>query len=182
MTLAAVAVAVRGREARQVLATSGASGSRSRRCAVWAAVVTPDIVGYFSPAVHRGIEQLTGLATTRAAAPASSFTKSTTPAYEQRAGYLAPTSRSLLAVTGIWAIRRRLLPQDAALLGLAALRSAVFRLIPVHTHASGAEGARRSWAFTSLGLCLAWRSGSSPPPAGRAAAGGPVPASRRAWR
>ena len=86
--------------------------------------------------------------------PRRLFARSTTPVYEQRAGFLAPVFAFALAATGIWAIRRRLL-QDAALLGMALFGALYFVSLPFILTAGGAEGARRSWAFTSLGLCLA---------------------------
>ena len=154
MTLAALAIAVRGRDARQVLATIGCiTLAVAGGAAVWVAVVTPDIVSYFAPAIHRGIQQVAGMAQ-GSSGPRRLFARSTTPVYEQRAGFVAPVFAFALAATGIWAIRRRLL-QDAALLGMALFGALYFISLPFILTAGGAEGARRSWAFTSLGLCLA---------------------------
>jgi hypothetical protein len=154
MTIAAAFVALRGHGRGQVLSTLACVGfALAASALIWAAVVTPDIVGYFSPAVHRGIEQLTGLAHHSGGGARQLFSKSTTPGYEQKAAYLAPTFAFLLAVTGLWALRRRLF-QDAALLGLTAFGAVYFVSLPFILTQSGAEGARRSWAFTSLGLCL----------------------------
>lgn len=89
------------------------------------------------------------------------FGASLSPSWEQKSAYLVPVFALGAAVGGLLLVRawiregrlprgrRRALLSAFALLGLVYFPSTIFILAP-----SGAEGARRSWAFTWIGLCM----------------------------
>jgi Family of unknown function (DUF6541) len=144
----------RGRPVRRRLSAIAGITLTVAICAfVWSAVVAPDIVSYFAPAIQHGVEQVTGLAQGSKSGSRQLFVRSTTPSYERTAAYLSPVIAFVLAASGLWALRRRLLI-DPVVLGLAAFGVLFFVSLPFILTQGGAEGARRSWAFTSLGLCL----------------------------
>jgi hypothetical protein len=124
----------------------------------WLRFVAPGTVTYLSPypaqAVSELINDLRGTGSTR-----QLFGATITPWWEQRSAYLVPVLAFALAVAGLLLIRaqlrngglrqgpRRALLFAFALLGLVYFPSTAFILSP-----TGAEGARRSWAFTWIGL------------------------------
>jgi hypothetical protein len=126
----------------------------------WFRFVAPATFSYLSPYVRQGLAELlrvaNGSGTTR-----QLFGASLSPQWEQKSAYLVPVFALGLAIGGLLLIRARIrdgsLPRGRrralliafAGLGLVYFPSTVFILAP-----AGAEGARRSWAFTWIGLCL----------------------------
>jgi hypothetical protein len=128
--------------------------------AAWFGFVAPGTLSYLSPYVKNSLTELSqaikGSGTVR-----QLFGATLAPWWEQKSAYLTPVFAVGLAVGGLLLIRawmkngrltrgrRRGLMVAFALLGLAYFPSTVFILAP-----SGAEGARRSWAFSWIGLCV----------------------------
>jgi hypothetical protein len=126
----------------------------------WLRFVAPGTVSYLSPypaqAVSELINDLRGTGSTR-----QLFGATITPWWEQKSAYLVPVFAFALAVAGLLLIRaqfrngslrrgpRRAFLLAFALLGLVYFPSTAFILSP-----TGAEGARRSWAFTWIGLTM----------------------------
>lgn len=126
----------------------------------WFIFVAPATWSYLSPFVGEGLSDLMqdvhGSGTTR-----QLFGASLSPWWEPKAAYLVPVFAVGLAVGGLLLIRARIrdgrLPRGHgrallsafAFLGLVYFPSTAFILTP-----SGAEGARRSWAFTWIGLSM----------------------------
>ncbi len=126
----------------------------------WLRFVAPGTVSYLSPypkqAVSELINDLRGTGSTR-----QLFGATITPWWEQKSAFLVPAFAFALAVAGLLLIRaqlrngglqrgpRRALLLAFASLGLVYFPSTVFILSP-----TGAEGARRSWAFTFIGLSM----------------------------
>ena len=126
----------------------------------WLRFVAPGTVSYLSPypaqAVSELINDLRGTGSTR-----QLFGATISPWWEQKSAYVVPVFAFALAVAGLLLIRaqlrngglqrgpRRALLLAFSLLGLVYFPSTVFILSP-----SGAEGARRSWAFTWIGLSM----------------------------
>ena len=126
----------------------------------WFHFVAPTTLSYLSPYLGQGLSELVqdvqGLGTAR-----QLFGATLNPWWEQKSAYLVPVFALSLAVCGLLLIRARI--QDGrlrpgrrrallfafALVGLVYFPSTIFILSP-----SGAEGARRSWAFTWIGLCM----------------------------
>jgi hypothetical protein len=126
----------------------------------WFAFVAPATWSYLSPFVGAGLSELVQVAKGSGTAR-QLFGASLSPWWEQKAAYLVPVFALAVAVGGLFLIRsqirdgrlprgrRRALLCAFALLGLVYFPSTIFILAP-----SGAEGARRSWAFTWIGLCV----------------------------
>jgi hypothetical protein len=126
----------------------------------WFRFVAPTTLSYLSPFLGQGLSELMQVATGTGSAR-QLFGASLSPWWEQKSAYLVPVFALSLAVGGLLLIRaqirhgglargrRRALMCAFAALGLVYFPSTVFILSP-----AGAEGARRSWAFTWLGLCM----------------------------
>jgi hypothetical protein len=126
----------------------------------WFHFVAPATMSYLSPYLGQGFSELMQVAS-GAGSGRQLFGASLSPWWEQKSAYLATVSAFCLAVTGLLMIRARIKsgrlqkgwPRSVlsalALLGLIYFPSTVFILSP-----SGAEGARRSWAFTWIGLSV----------------------------
>jgi hypothetical protein len=126
----------------------------------WFAFVAPTTWSYLSPFVGEGLSELMQVAK-GAGSARQLFGASLSPWWEQKSAYLVPVFALAVAVGGLLLLRvqvrdgrlprgrRRGLLVGFALLGLVYFPSTIFILAP-----SGAEGARRSWAFTWIGLCM----------------------------
>jgi len=126
----------------------------------WFRLVAPATMSYLSPYLGEGLSELVqvvdGSGTAR-----QLFGASLSPWWEQKSAYLVPVFAFVLAVGGLLFLRarirdsrpprgrRRALLFAFALLGLVYFPSTVFIL-----SSAGAEGARRSWAFSWIGLCM----------------------------
>jgi hypothetical protein len=126
----------------------------------WIHFVAPNTLTYLSPFVGQGTSQL--LHDIQGSGSARQlFGATLSPWWEEKAAYFVPLFAFALAVGGLLLLRvrirhgrlrrgpRRALLFAFALLGLMYFPSTIFILSP-----SGAEGARRSWAFTWIGLCI----------------------------
>jgi hypothetical protein len=127
---------------------------------LWIHFVAPNTVPYLSPFVGEGLSELMqvvqGTGTAR-----QLFGASLSPWWEQKSAYMVPVFALGLAVGGLLLIRAWIwdghLPRSRrrasliafAFFGLVYFPSTIFILSP-----NGAEGARRSWAFTWIGLCM----------------------------
>ena len=128
--------------------------------ACWFSFAAPGTLGYLSPYPGAGFGELLH-AIEGAGSGRHLFAASLSPQWEQAAAYLTTLLALGFAVAGLlmlWSLARRGAlprgPQRAlraafALLGLVYFPSTLFIFSP-----SGAEGARRSWAFSWIGLSL----------------------------
>jgi hypothetical protein len=126
----------------------------------WFRLVAPATVSYLAPYMGRGFSELRQVASD-AGSGRQLFGASLSPWWEQTSAYLVVAFAFCLAIGGLclmWARiksghlphgRPRSLLSALCLLGLVYFPSTVFIL-----SAAGAEGARRSWAFTWIGLSI----------------------------
>jgi hypothetical protein len=126
----------------------------------WIYFVAPATVGYLSPYLGTGLSELLQVAT-GAGSGRQLFSASLSPAWEHQTAFLVTLIALCMAVAGLIMIRNRirgrLLPGGRprsllvafTLLGLVYFPSTLFIL-----SAAGAEGARRSWAVTWIGLAI----------------------------
>ena len=90
------------------------------------------------------------------------FNASTEPSYERLAAFASPLVIGILALGGLVTLRRRMrehgdwpqAPWSPMRLGLSLFGLLYFPSVPFILVSTGAEGARRSWAFTYLGLAI----------------------------
>ncbi|MBW6436047.1 hypothetical protein KZ829_20090 [Actinoplanes hulinensis] len=126
--------------------------------AIWMGVVSPRTGRYLQPYLGRALDQFGGMAG-GGSGGRTLFSQSIAPWWEQQAAFAAP-GFALLAAVGaalLWWRRRgraepltRALSAAMLLLGALYFPATLLILTP-----SGAEGARRSWAFSYLGIALA---------------------------
>ncbi len=126
----------------------------------WFLFVAPTTLSYLSPYLGQGLSELMQVAG-GSSTGRQLFGASLSPWWEQKSAYLMTVLAFGLAAGGLLLIRvcirdgrlprgrRRGLLIAFALLGLVYFPSTLFILSP-----DGAEGARRSWAFTWIGLCV----------------------------
>ena len=126
----------------------------------WWRFVAPSTWSYLSPFIGEGLSELMQAASGSGGAR-QLFGASLSPWWEQKSAYLVPVFALAVTAGGLLLIgtrvrdgrlprgRRRALLVGFAVLGLVYFPSTIFILAP-----SGAEGARRSWAFTWIGLCI----------------------------
>jgi len=152
LVAAATLARARGREQRATtLLTVALAGLTATGTALWTLVVAPRTLAYLTPGLVAGLQEIARLLGHPQGSRAL-FVRSSTPDYERICAYLAPAIVAIGAALGLWLRRgRRQSPIQWALIffGLLYFPSAAF----IFTQA-GNEGARRSWAFTYIGLCL----------------------------
>jgi hypothetical protein len=126
----------------------------------WFLFVAPATWSYLSPFLSQGLSELmqevNGSGTGR-----QLFGASLSPWWEPKSAYFVPLLAAGLAVGGLLLIRARIrdarLPRGhgrALLLAFAFLGLVYFPSTALILTPSGAEGARRSWAFTWIGLSM----------------------------
>ena len=126
----------------------------------WFRFVAPTTLSYLSPFLGQGLSELMQVAS-GAGSARQLFGASLSPWWEQKSAYLVPVFALSLVVGGLLLIRAQIRAGDLprgrrrglmcafAALGLVYFPSTIFILSP-----AGAEGARRSWAFSWFGLCM----------------------------
>lgn len=126
----------------------------------WFAFVAPATFSYLSPYTSQSLSELLHIAGGTGAGR-QLFGASFSPWWEQKSAYVVTALALALAVGGLLLLRswtggnglpkgrRRALMAAYTVLGLIYFPSILFILAP-----AGAEGARRSWAFTWIGLSL----------------------------
>ncbi|GAA2857091.1 hypothetical protein Acy02nite_66340 [Actinoplanes cyaneus] len=126
--------------------------------AAWLAVVAPRTGDYLDPYLGRALNQFSGLAGGEEGGR-ELFSKSVLPWWEQSAAYVAPVVAliAMVAAVGLW-WRLRYTDEPVARAGTTAMLlvgALYFPATALILTPAGAEGARRSWAFSYLGLAIA---------------------------
>lgn len=120
----------------------------------WTLLVAAGIVAYISPHLSGGLEQLIALIGREHTTKAHTlFAGSVIPDYERAAGFLAPPlvlAASLFSLRGLRRYRVRSVLVDA----FVCLAALYFLSLPLIYTTAGNEGARRSWAFSYLGIAF----------------------------
>lgn len=119
----------------------------------WLLLAAWPTVLYLSPYAGTSVQQL-GQIASKGDGGRELLAASVQPLWERGLSALAPVLIGLLCLAGVWILwrERRHWPADVqalALFGLVYFPSVLFIMAPM-----GAEGARRSWAFTYIGVAL----------------------------
>jgi hypothetical protein len=125
--------------------------------AAWLCWVAPRTAGYLDPYLGRALDQFAGMAGGGGSGGRTLFQQSVAPWWERAAAFVAPVGAlAAMAGAGLRLWRRhgsdpvaRCAAIAMFLLGAAYFPAALLILTP-----SGAEGARRSWAFSYLGIAV----------------------------
>ncbi|WP_285555831.1 hypothetical protein [Actinoplanes regularis] len=125
--------------------------------AVWLGLVAPHTGSYLDPYLGRALDQFGGLAGGDDGGR-ELFSKSVLPWWEQTSAYLAPgvALLAMVAATILW-WRRRHTDEPvthAGTTGMLLIGALYFPATMLILTPAGAEGARRSWAFSYLGLAV----------------------------
>jgi hypothetical protein len=119
----------------------------------WLIGIRGHLTDYLSPHLSGGLSGLTGILEHRGGGGRQLFGGSTAPDYEKWLAFAAPAVAGVLSLIGLRSIRRWF-DRKPALTGIAAFGLLYFPSVPFVLTQGGAEGARRSWAFTYIGVSL----------------------------
>lgn len=125
---------------------------------LWAVFVATDLTAYLLPHLGKTAGDVGGIVAGATGNAQSTgrrelFQASITPPYERWAAFVAPVLTALAAFVGVIALKARttVSPLLVALAGVGVL---YFPSVPLILTSGGAEGARRTWAFTFVGLAV----------------------------
>jgi hypothetical protein len=152
LVAAATAIGTRARR-RTVLVALLLATALTAAVSGWTLFVASGVVDYLSPHIGGGIGQLMRLVAHEQQQTHTLFAHSTAPAYEQWAGRLAQVivfGVAVFAVRSLLGLRAR----SIAVSGLLVFSVLYFASLPFMYTSAGNEGARRSWAFTYLGVAV----------------------------
>ena len=153
ITAVTVIRALRGTESRRNAALTAAFTALFILGALaWLIFVASGVVGYLAPSLKGGITEIIRMINHEQSSR-KLFAQSVSPAYERLFAFLSPAIAAGGAAVGLWLLRRRW-PRTSASLGLIAFGLLYFPSVPFMLTQTGNEGARRSWAFSYIGLCL----------------------------
>ncbi|TQF06367.1 hypothetical protein E6W39_34355 [Kitasatospora acidiphila] len=155
LTVVAMVAALRGTAPREKAVTIGTVALLVGGAGVlWLVLAAPATFAYLSPYMGGGAKQLlhmfSGGKGTR-----SLFKASTEPFYERYTAFTVPLLSFALAAWALWRRRRQpggLFGGDPLMLGLSLFGLLYFPSLPFIMVEFGAEGARRTWGFTWIGL------------------------------
>ncbi len=125
----------------------------------WFINQAPNTKDYLQPYIQGGLSDTFGFLSTSESgggdAPAQRklFEGSTIPLYEQILSFATPVISMLVAGLSLLVQWKRGLKRSTAL-GITLTAGVYFIVYPMMLSAQGAEGARRSWSFTSAGLAI----------------------------
>jgi hypothetical protein len=153
MMIIAVVVSVRSFRSTATKTAWALTGTCALMVTAWLLWVAPRTAGYLDPYLGKALNQFAAMFADNGESGRTLFKQSIAPWWEQKTAFAAQIC-ALVFVVGaavhLWKKRHR---EPAALamlvLGACYFPAAVLILTP-----SGAEGARRSWAFSYLGIAL----------------------------
>lgn len=120
----------------------------------WVLVFARPTLDYLSPYFGHSVKQLNTMAHRDGQGGRQLMAASVQPGWEQLLTMAAPLTAALAVLAAVILIRRRGIRLDWPAWGLMAFGLAYFLSIPFILAPSGAEGARRSWGFTYVGVAL----------------------------
>jgi hypothetical protein len=133
------------------------TGATAALVAAWLVWVSPRTAGYLDPYFGQALDQAAGMAGKHGSGSRELFSQSIAPWWERSAAFVAPPialAGMALATYRLWRDRSGGLVDRCARLSLLILGSLYFPAALLILTPSGAEGARRSWAFSYLGIAL----------------------------
>jgi hypothetical protein len=120
----------------------------------WVTSVARPTLDYLSPYLGSSLSQLNTMTRQSGQGKRALLAASVEPEWERWLTAAAPLALSVVFVAAVLLIRRRRVVIDSATWGLMLFGAAYFLSLPFILAPSGAEGARRSWGFTYLGVAL----------------------------
>lgn len=157
MLLVSTVLSVRSMRSVATATAWALTGTTAALVAAWLIWVSPRTAGYLDPYFGQALDQFAGMAGKHGSGGRQLFSQSIAPWWERAAAFIAPPIAMLgmgLAVIHLWRDRSGALVDRAARLSMLILGSLYFPAALLILTPSGAEGARRSWAFSYLGIAL----------------------------
>jgi len=157
MLLVSTVLTVRSFKAAATVTAWTLTGATAALVAAWLIWVSPRTAGYLDPYFGQALDQAAGMAGRHGSGSRQLFSESIAPWWERAAAFVAPPIAMAgmgLAAFRLWRDRSGGLVDRAARLSLLILGSLYFPAALLILTPSGAEGARRSWAFSYLGIAL----------------------------
>jgi hypothetical protein len=153
IAIASVASAVRGRSSwGSATASSAVAVVVAAGAVVWLLFIATNVFAYLAPHISGGFSEIARLINHEQQSRIL-FSKSTAPSYEQAAAFATPIV-AFVAVLVVLVWGRRGTIRIPAGYGLVALGLLYFPSLPFIYTAAGNEGARRSWAYSYVGVSL----------------------------
>jgi hypothetical protein len=157
MLLLSVVLTVRSWRTAATATAWALTGVTAALVAAWLVWVSPRTAGYLDPYFGQALDQAAGMAGRHGSGSRQLFSQSIAPWWERAAAFVAPPI-ALAGMAGaahrLWRHRAGGLVDRSAALGLFILGSFYFPAALLILTPSGAEGARRSWAFSYLGIAI----------------------------
>ena len=129
-------------------------GATLTMAVVWVYFCARPTLVYLSPYFGSSVQQLSSMAEKKGGGGRKLLATSMQPEWERLLTAAAPATVLLLLLAAVILVRRERIRFDSATLGLMAFGLAYFISLPFILAPSGAEGARRSWGFTYVGVAL----------------------------
>ncbi|GAB2619963.1 hypothetical protein Aab01nite_34180 [Paractinoplanes abujensis] len=133
------------------------TGSAAVLVVTYLAVVAPRTAGYLDPYLAKALDQVAGMAGSSGSGKRTLFRESVAPWWERYAAFGAQGLAGAAMAAALWRLRYRRTGDAVSRTGALAmlvLGSLYFPAALLILTPSGAEGARRSWAFSYLGIAL----------------------------
>jgi hypothetical protein len=157
MVLLSAILTVRDLRSKATVTAWALTGATAALVAAWLVWVSPRTAGYLDPYLGQALDQAAGMAGQHGSGSRQLFSQSVAPWWEQAAAFLAAPIAFVAMAGATHRLRRRPAPDPVdrcASLGMLILGSLYFPASLLILTPSGAEGARRSWAFSYLGIAL----------------------------
>ncbi len=122
--------------------------------AIWVLLFARPTLDYLSPYFGSSVDQLGSIAQQRGDGGRQLLAANVQPLWERLFTAAAPGALSLVAVAAALMLRQKRVRIDATTLGVMVFGLGYFISIPFLLAPSGAEGARRAWGFTYVGIAL----------------------------
>jgi hypothetical protein len=122
--------------------------------AAWVTSVARPTLDYLSPYLGTSIDQLNTMTHESGKGSRALLAANVEPDWERLLTAAAPVALAAICVAALLLIRQRRVAIGSATWGLMLFGVAYFLSLPFILAPSGAEGARRSWGFTYLGVAL----------------------------
>lgn len=133
------------------------TGATAALVAAWLIWISPRTASYLDPYFGQALDQAAGMAGRHGSGSRQLFSQSIAPWWERAAAFVAPAialAGMAFAALRLWRDRSGGLVDRSARLSLLILGSLYFPAALLILTPAGAEGARRSWAFSYLGIAL----------------------------
>lgn len=120
----------------------------------WVSTIAKPTLTYLSPYFGGSLGQLGEMATKDSSKGRQVLAASVQPIWERGFAALAPLLLGIVVLYCVVLLRRKTVQMGAATTGLVVFGIVYFLSVPFVLAPSGAEGARRSWGFTYVGIAV----------------------------